>query len=173
MQKFEWYVGFLAGAAGVCGAYDEAAMLRNLARMSPYGAIGLGVVRGDGFAMPVCGRLTNDARDVAADADQIREYLEATYDCSGAGCYGQRLGAWESHSCAGALKTHFDSRAVSSEELDEVIFNNVISGGKNDYQARVRLKSCQGSLYVELNQQCQVKKDYTRGDCEVAGVGRY
>lgn len=173
MQQFEWYLGFMAGAAGICGSYDAAGVLRNLARMSPYGNIGLGTVRGDGFAMPVCGRINDDARDLAADADQIREYLEATYNCQGEGCYGQRLSAWESHTCAGALQAHFDHRAISNEDLGEVAFNNVISGGTNDYQARVRLKNCQGSLYVDLNQQCQVKKDYTRGDCQVAGVSSY
>jgi hypothetical protein len=168
MQQFEWYLGYMSRAANTCGTYTESAVLRDLARMSPYGEIGLGTVTGDGFAGPVCGRINNRAKELAADAGKIRGYIETAYNCTGSGCYGQKLVEWLSHTCADSLKAYLSSRSIESE-ITEVTINDVISGGHWDYHARVRLKSCQGSLYVEMKDSCRVERDYTRGDCEVAG----
>lgn len=173
MQQFEWYLGYMSRAARICGTYTEADVLHRLARMSPYGEIGLGAVTGDGFAGPVCGGINSEVRKLAADVKQIQAYLEATYNCEAEGCYGQKLSDWKFHACADPLKSHLASRAVEEAQVSEVTINDVISGGHWDYNARVRFKNCQGSLYVDLNGSCRVVKDYTRGDCEIDGVGRY
>ena len=174
MQKFEWDLGFMARAAQICGSHTEAAVLHRLARMSPYGSIGLRAVTGDGFARPVCGGINNDAKALVADAKKIEEYLEATYSCRGEDCYGQSLSDWQFHACADAVKSHLASRAVEKEQIREVTIANIRqSGATLDFQARVQLKSCQGSLYVDLKESCAVKRDYTRGDCEIGGVERY
>lgn len=171
MQKFEWYLGYMARAANTCGTYTESAVLRQLARMTPYGDIGLGSVSGDGFAGPVCGRLNNEARELAADADKIRGYLEATYDCQAEQCYGQKLSDWKFHACADQLKSYLAEHSVKDADIREVTITDVRhSGATLDFTARVRLKSCQGSLYVDMRDSCYVERDYTRGDCEVAGV---
>lgn len=174
MQKFEWYLGYLARAAQVCGSYDEAGVLNRLARMSPYGDVGLGAVMADGFAGPVCGRINNSAKELAADAGEIERFLEATYDCSGEECFGQSLKDWKFHDCADELRVHLFKRDIEEKDLSQVTISNVRhSGATLDYTARVRLKSCQGSLYVDLDDACKVDRDYTRGDCEVAGVDPY
>ena len=174
MQKFEWYIGRMAAAAQMCAAYDEAAVLNRLARMSPYGGIGLGQMRGDDFYGPACVEIAADAKDIVADASKIEAYLEATYGCEGEGCYGQTLSGWQSHGCADALRAHLESRAVKKDQVSEVTITNVRhSGATLDFQARVRFKHCQGSLYVDMKESCAVERDFTRGDCEVAGVAGY
>lgn len=174
MQKFEWYLGRMAKAAAMCGAYTESGILHRLARMSPYAGIGMAQMRGDGFYGPACVGITADAKGLAADAEKIEAYLEATYGCKGEGCYGQSLNDWQSHACADTLKAHIDSRALDKDEVREVTITSVRhSGATLDYQARVRLKSCQGSFYVDLTDSCRITRDYTRGDCEIAGVDGY
>lgn len=174
MQKFEWYLGYLSRAAQVCGSYEEAGVLNRLARMSPYGGVGLGAVTGDGFVGPVCGRINNSAKELVADAAEIERFLEATYDCSGEECFGQSLKDWKFHDCADELRVHLFKRDIEEKDLSQVTISNVRhSGATLDYTARVRLKSCQGSLYVDLDDSCKIDRDYTRGDCEVAGVDPY
>jgi hypothetical protein len=175
MQKYEWYIGRMAAAAQMCGAYDEAGVLNRLARMSPYGGIGLGQMRGDDFYGPACVEIAADAKDIVADASKIEEYLEATYGCEGEGCYGLYLrDSWTDHECADALKAHLAHRAIALEGLREVsLYGTRLMSGVPEYQARVRFMTCEGALYVDLKDSCVVKKDYTRGDCEVAGVSGY
>jgi hypothetical protein len=173
MQKFEWYVGRMAQAAQMCGAYTEAGILNRLARMSPYGSIGIAQMRGDDFYGPACVEISADAKGLVADAKKIEEYLEVTYGCRGEDCYGQSLSDWQSHACADAVKSQLASRAVEKEQISEVTISDVISGGHWDYHARVRFKNCQGSFYVELKESCSVQREYTRGDCEIDGVEGY
>lgn len=173
-QKFEWYIGRLATAAQICGAYAEAGVLNRLARMSPYGGIGLGQMRGDGFYGAACVEVTADAKELVADAEQIEKYLEATYRCESDNCFGQRLSDWQSHSCAEALKSHLANRSVGEDNVRAVTFTNSRRRSTIlDFQAKVLLKSCEGSYYVDLTESCRIIEDYTRGDCEVIGVGRY
>src|SRR3546814_3181999 len=73
MQEFEWYVGYLARASQICGAYDESAVLTRLARMTPYGAIGLAQSRADGFLGAACVRLRKAADELVADAAKDRK----------------------------------------------------------------------------------------------------
>lgn len=175
MQKFEWDLGYMARAAQMCGAYDEAGVLHHLARMSPYGNIGLGAVTGDGFARPVCGSIREDAKALAADAKRIQARLEATYNCQGEGCYGlYKRDSWTDHACADSVTSHLASRAIAKELIGEVFIHNArLMGAVQEYQVRIRLKNCEGSLYIDLKQSCAVKKDYVRGDCTIAGVERY
>ncbi|MEQ9607463.1 MAG: hypothetical protein RLN99_07340 [Kiloniellaceae bacterium] len=174
MQQFEWYLGYMSLAARTCGSHQEADVLHRLARMTPYGDIGLGSVTGDGFSGPVCGRLNIKAKELAADAEEIEAYIESTYSCADEACYGQKFVAWKSHVCADDLMMHLAKRDVTEHDLREVTITSVRhSGATLDYTARVRLKSCQGSLYVDFTDSCRINKDYTRGDCEVAGVAGY
>ncbi len=175
MQKFEWYLGYMAKATQTCGAFEESGRLHALARMTPYGRIGLGAVTGDGFSGPVCGRINNDAKELVADELQIRAYIEATYKCIGEACHGKSLASeWRSHTCGDVLAEHLSSYGIEEKDVRAVGFTNVRhSGATLDYQARVRLKSCQGSIYVDLNEHCRVEKNYTRGDCTIEGIKGY
>ena len=85
MQKFEYYLGDLAGALNLCrrdGLYRE---LRELAVLTPYGQAGLDAwlsidaVRG-------CPGLSNAAKDILKDKEEILDYLKARYDCSSGKC---------------------------------------------------------------------------------------
>jgi hypothetical protein len=174
MQKYEWYIGYVARASQICGAHVEAAVLNRLARMSPYGSIGYGQRRGDGFLRNACLRITEDAKEMVADAERIEAYIEATYNCSDDGCFGQKLSDWQFHACAETLKEHFSVRDLDSKDIREVTISDVKKAASIDHhQARVRFKSCQGSLYIDLKQSCTVEKEYTRGDCEISGVESY
>jgi hypothetical protein len=174
MQKFEWNLGFMASAARVCGSHTEADVLHRLARMSPYGIIGLRVVTADGFARPVCGDINNDAKALVADAKRIQEHLETTYDCRDDGCFGQSLNDWEHHACGNSLKSHFAILDIDTNDVREVTMLNPLKiGSKAAHLARVQFHSCQGSLYIELTPQCVMEKKQTRGDCEITGVDGY
>lgn len=174
MQQYEWYIGYLARAGQLCGTFTEAAVLHRLARMSPYGGIGLNVVTGDGFSGTACARINADAREIAADAKKIQEYLEAAYSCQGEGCYGQSLSDWQFHECGNSLKSHFAILDIDSKDVREVTMMNPAKlGSEAAYLARVQFHSCQGSLYIDLSQQCVMEKKQTRGDCEIDGVERY
>lgn len=173
-QKFEWYLGYMAKAARTCGNYDAAEVLHELARMTPYGGEGLGSVSGDGFSGPICGRINNEAGELAADEEDIREFIEAAYGCRGEDCFGQKLSSWKFHSCGNSLKAHFAILSVEDDDIREVsMIDPQKTGSKADYQARVQFHSCKGSLYIDLTKQCIMEKTQTRGDCEIEGVERY
>ncbi len=173
MQQFEWYLGYMALAARTCGSHQEADVLQRLARMSPYGDIGLGSVTGDGFAGPACGGINNKAKELVADAAAIEAYIEATYSCTDAECFGQKFVAWKSHECADDLMVHLSKHDVTEHDLGEVTIRDSHFGAERQISARVSLKSCEGSLYVEFHPSCRILKNYTRGDCEVAGIDGY
>jgi len=174
MQKYEWYVGYIARASQICGAHVEAGTLNRLARMSPYGAIGLNQMRGDSFLRNACLRIAEDAREMVADAERIEQYIEATYKCRDDGCFGQSLSDWQFHACAESLKEHFSARDLDSTDVREVTISDVKKAASIDHvQARVRFNSCQGSLYIDLKESCTVEKEYTRGDCEIDGVDSF
>jgi len=173
MQKFEWHLGYMARAARTCRSHDDAAVLERLARMSPYGTMGLSGYSGDGFLGAACARLNERASELVADAQKIEEYIEATYSCADEACYGQKFAAWKSHSCADDLMMHLAKRDVTEHDLREVNIRDLFVGSVRQISARVRLKSCEGSLYVEFSESCRIKNDYTQGDCELAGVDAY
>lgn len=41
------------------------------------------------------------------------------------------------------------------------------------YEATVRLQSCQGSLILNLNEDCSFRDAYTRGACRIPGLPDY
>lgn len=100
IQKYEWYVGYIARTSRICGAHTEAAILTRLARMSPCGSIGLSQMRGDSFLRNACLRITEDAREMVDGAERIEQHIEATYDCSDDSCFGQSLDDWQFHDSA-------------------------------------------------------------------------
>jgi len=85
MQKFEYYLGDLAGALNLCRRYGLSQELRELAVLTPYGKAGLDAwlaydgVRG-------CPGLSNIAEDILEDKDKLLDYLKAKYDCSSGDC---------------------------------------------------------------------------------------
>ncbi len=174
MQKFEWYLGYMARAAQVCGNYDAASTLLTLARMTPYGGAGLATVMGDGFAGPVCGRINREAAEMAADEQRIRAHIEATYDCKGDGCHGQDLSDWQFHACGNSLKSDFAILGLEEDDIRAVtMLNPKKTGSDAAYQARIQFHSCQGSLYIDLTEDCVMEKQQTRGDCSFDGIERY
>ena len=174
MQQFEWYLGYMSRAANMCGSFQEAGILDRLARMTPYGNIGQGAVMGDGFSGTACVDINASAKELAADAKKIEEYIEATYNCTDEACFGQKFVEWKSHACADDLMVQLSKRDVTESDLREVTISDLVSGASRQITARIRLKSCEGSLYVEMStSSCRVLKEYTRGDCAVAGVDGY
>jgi len=174
IQQYEWYLGYVAQGAQICGAYDDAVVLRRLARMSPYGDIGLSQHRADGFLGNACVRLRAEAKDMAADAQKIEEHLEATYSCSDDGCYGQKLSDWQFHACGNSLKSHFAILDIDDKDIRDVtMMSPAKMGSKAAYLARVQFHSCQGSLYIDLTEQCVMESKQTRGNCEIDGVEGY
>src|SRR3546814_16400297 len=92
-------------------------LFRSLARMTPYGAIGLAQSRADGFLGAACVRLRKAADEMVADAAKIERHIEMTYDCSDEGCFNQRTGGWESHACAVAPKAPLAERRSAERRV--------------------------------------------------------
>jgi len=85
MQKFEYYLGDLAGALNLCRRYSLYRELQALASLSPYGRKGIEAwlaydgVRG-------CPGLSDQAEEILQDKAKILEYLKDKYDCSSGDC---------------------------------------------------------------------------------------
>ncbi|WP_193371257.1 hypothetical protein [Pelagibius marinus] len=87
MQKFEYYLGDIAGALNVCRMYGMHAEMRELASLSPYGKIGMQAWAAyDDIRGGVCGRVRTAAESVLSDKDKVLDYLRAKYDCSSGEC---------------------------------------------------------------------------------------
>ena len=178
-QKFEWYLGYLSKAVGVCSDYAAATELGNLASLSPYGRKGMAVITGDGFYGAACAGIRKDAADLLADKDDIGRYLASLYDCTPGGkCLeGGSDPLSSTAACSAEMREALDTLDIGRSDIQSVTMNdgrNVTGAGRwTAWQARVRLRSCSGSLYIELTERCTVRKSYTRGDCEVAGVSGY
>ncbi|MEO3429851.1 hypothetical protein AAFN88_13385 [Pelagibius sp. CAU 1746] len=87
MQKFEYYLGDLAGALEVCRMYGMHAEMRELASLTPYGAIGMQAWAAyDDIRGGVCGRVRTAAKSVLGDKDKLLDYLRAKYDCRSGAC---------------------------------------------------------------------------------------
>ena len=110
-------------------------------------------------------------RELAADSKKIQQYLETTYNCSGEGCYGQKLSDWQFHTCGNSLKSHFAILDIDDKDIRKVtMIDPKLTGSRAAYQARIQFKSCTGSLYIDLTKQCIMEKSVTRGDCDIDGV---
>ena len=180
MQKTEWYIGYMSKAAAICRFYDKASALSALASLSPYGRIGLRSFSGDGFYGAACQGIGEDADALLGDKSAFTEYFAAIYDCEAGGdCTTDDLSDRfaTDHLCAQKLYDVLGELSLKRDDIKNITFSSPPPGPSNagaaPYQARVRMKSCQGSLYVDLGAQCTVKQSYTRGDCEVAGVSGF
>src|SRR3546814_16157005 len=47
------------------------------------------------------------------------------------------------------------------------------TNSKAAHQARVQFHSCQGSLYIDLTEDCAMERKVVRGDCEIEGADRF
>lgn len=178
-QKFEWYLGYMSKAAATCRQYDASAELAEIAGMSPYGRAGLKGSSADGFIGGVCGKIRKRAAELLEKKEIYINYMTANYDCTPGGACRDPLDphAHQSHSCAEQVNRLLADLDIANSDVASVTYKSPppgpSSGGTAPYQARIRLKSCQGSLYVDMSEQCSVKQSYTRGDCEVAGVSAF
>jgi len=87
MQKFEYYIGDLAGALNVCRMYGMHAEMRELASLSPYGKIGLHAWGSyDDIVGGVCGSVREASESILGDKAKLLDYLKAKYDCSSGDC---------------------------------------------------------------------------------------
>lgn len=87
MQKFEYYIGCLAGALNLCRRYRMYAEMRKRANLTPYGKIGLRAWSSyDDIVGAGCGRVAKDAEEILQDKDKLVDYLKAKYDCSSGDC---------------------------------------------------------------------------------------
>ena len=87
MQKFEYYIGDIAGALNLCRMYGKHAEMRQLASLTPYGKIGMkswGPY--DGIRGGACGRISSAAEEILGDKEKLLDYLKAKYDCSSGEC---------------------------------------------------------------------------------------
>ena len=87
MQKFEYYIGDVAGALNLCRMYGKYAEMSQLAALTPYGKIGM-KSRGpyDGIRGGSCGRISSAAEKILGDKEKLLDYLKAKYDCSSGKC---------------------------------------------------------------------------------------
>lgn len=177
-QKFEWHIGYMSAASALCRDYNAASQLRDIAALSPYGRMGLNAINFDGFIGGVCAKIRSRAVEMLEKKETYVRILSATYDCSpGGACAGGPDATTAEHACSEEVDEHLDALSLKRADIKSITFSSPPPGPANagaaPYQARVRMKSCQGSLYVDLGAQCTLKQSYTRGDCEVAGVSGF
>src|SRR3546814_1951924 len=87
MQKFEYYLGQLAGALNFCNSFELSGQVRELADLSPYGRKGwASLLAFDDLRGGRCGSDVADAKEILADRDRLWTYLTEKYDCPGGEC---------------------------------------------------------------------------------------
>ncbi len=87
MQKFEYYLGDIAGALNVCRMYSLHSEMLELAKLTPYGQKGFqSWAAYDDIRGAVCGRVRKDAERVLEDKSKLLDYLKAKYRCTGSDC---------------------------------------------------------------------------------------
>ena len=85
MQTFEYNIGRIAGGLELCRRFDMAGDMRAIAKLTPYGKLGMRKMRAfDGLRG--CGGLANNAESLLEDKDKLIDYMKAKYDCSGEEC---------------------------------------------------------------------------------------
>jgi len=177
-QKFEWYLGYMSKAVAICGDFSASTQLGEIAALSPYGRVGLKGFSADGFYGGVCVRIRARAKELLEKKEAYVRFLTDAYDCGPGGkCSdGSDLLASD-HACSEKVDEALYGFGIIKDEITSIRIDSKIPGPSNgaepDHHARVRLKTCQGSLYLDLGAQCSVKQSYTRGDCQVAGVSAY
>jgi hypothetical protein len=87
MQKYEYYIGQLSGALGMCNHFDLSARLKTLADLTPYGRQGWQSLQVfDDIRGGRCGGYADSAQDILEDAEKLRHYLTDKYDCPDGKC---------------------------------------------------------------------------------------
>src|SRR3546814_16374659 len=90
-----------------------------------------------------------------AEAAQIEEHIELTYNCSDDGCYGQDLSDWQFHACGNSLKSHFAILDLDDKDIRAVtMLNPRKTNSKAAHQARVQFNSCQRSDERRVGKEC-------------------
>ncbi len=177
-QKFEWYLGYMSDAASICRDYAAATQLAEVANLSPYGRIGLSAVGVDGFNGAACGRIRGRVKELLQKRETYIRYLTEKYDCSPDGeCLEPGVDPLASnHSCSSQVDKALERLNVSRSDVARITVKSEtghLYGNTPAHQAQVKLKNCEGTLFLDMSEQCRVKQSYTRGDCEIAGVSAY
>ena len=180
MQKFEFYVGELAGALNLCRITDLAYELKELSDMTPYGRKGWrSMLPFDSISGGRCTSYAESAREILADRDKLVAYLADKYDCPGGDCAEEGGGEAASRPCQTELDAHLSSLPLATNDVSAIRMVTKEPGvnerfrGNYKHQAWVTLKSCSGGLLVQLTESCQPRKTFSRGDCQVEGISSY
>ena len=108
--------------------------------------------------------------------------LSDTYDCVGGGYCPDVGGGGRSdkfgsnHMCSERMNAVLDELELDRSTIKSVKIwtrSGASYGNEPAYQARIRLNSCGGMLYIDFNDSCRPKQTYTRGVCQIAGVSGY
>ena len=80
--------------------------------------------------------------------------------------------------CEDAVGELLATLGVDPADIRGIAYVPVLAGGRGGtslvaVQAWVDLKSCSGSVVVETNLRCRVKKAYTRGECRIPDLKAY
>jgi hypothetical protein len=87
MQKYEFYVGELAGVLNLCRITDLAYELKELSDLTPYGRKGWrSTLSYDSIRGGRCTSYAESAREILADRERLVAYLTDKYDCPGGDC---------------------------------------------------------------------------------------
>lgn len=180
MQKFEYHVGQTAGALNICGHFDYARRLKELADLSPYGRKGwAGIQVYDSIRGGYCGQIAADAEEILADRDRLFDYLTAKYDCPQGYCMPEEASGSETAPCRGEAEEHLSSLQVAGSDIKDLrmVRRNAeatrLTTGKAGHEAWVRLNSCSGWLIIELSKGCYPQQSFTRGECKIDGISGF
>ena len=99
-------------------------------------------------------------------------YLTDQYDCPDADCGTDKGDDSASAPCRSEADEHLSTLPIEASDIKSVKMVKASSGG-NGHEAWVRLKSCQGSLIIELSKGCTPRQTFTRGACEIEGISSY
>jgi hypothetical protein len=180
-QKFEFYLGELAGVLNLCRITDLAYDLKELSDLTPYGRKGWrSTLSYDSIRGGRCTTYAERAREVLADRDKIVAFLTDKYDCPGGDCGPDKGDDSASAPCRKEADEHLRTLPISASDIKrvEMLDRNAGDGqkivsGSPGVEAWVRLKSCQGWLIIQLSKRCTPRQTFTRGDCAVEGVSGY
>ncbi|GAB4230819.1 MAG: hypothetical protein Tsb0032_37130 [Kiloniellaceae bacterium] len=178
MQKYEFYVGELAGALNLCRITDLAYDLKEVADLSPYGRKGWrSMLPFDGIRGGRCTTYVEAAREVLADRDKLTAYLKDQYDCSTGEC--DEADSAASSPCRTELDEYLAGLPIEADDIRSLKVMTLRpairerSNARFSHQVRVDLKSCSGYLEVQLTESCYPRNTFTRGDCEIEGISSY
>ena len=89
-------------------------------------------------------------------------------------------GAWKNRPytrCVSVVDQQLDRLNVDRADIEKLFYTRKYrsSRGSDDsvvvgVDAWVRFKSCKGYLVIDMNNRCQIRQAYTRGQCRIPGV---